>query len=253
MGGNGEELGPIAIVIPAYNEEESIARVLHDLPAGLGRASIVVDNASSDRTAEVAREAGATVVFEARRGYGSACLRGIASVAPDVEVVVFLDGDYSDHPDELPSLVRPILANRADLVIGSRVLGECEPGALLPQARVGNRLAVFLIRCLWGYAYTDLGPFRAIRKSALEQLGMRDRDFGWTVEMQIRALEEGLRICEVPVSYRRRLGRSKITGTIRGSISAGAKILYTIGKLALRSGRGGSGGGRGRTGQSPAS
>ena len=229
--------GPIAVVIPAFNEEESIACVLHDLPAELRTTTIVVDNASSDRTAQIAREAGATVVLEPRRGYGAACLRGIASVAADVGVIVFLDADYSDHPDELPSVVRPILDDEADLVIGSRMLGECEPGALLPQARFGNKLAVTLIRWIWGQTYTDLGPFRAIRKSALQQLQMRDRDFGWTVEMQIRALEEGLRVREVPVSYRRRVGRSKISGTVRGTISAGAKILYTIGKLALRSRR----------------
>lgn len=227
----------VAVVIPAFNEEEALPRVLHDIPAKHVEHVIVVDNASRDRTAEVAEAHGARVVREPQPGYGSACLRGIASLPPDVEVVVFLDADHSDHPEELPLLLEPIALGRADLVIGSRVRGRRERGALLPQARFGNWLATRLIRFFWGFRYTDLGPFRAIRRGALETIDMRDRDFGWTVEMQVRALQERLRIEEVPVSYRRRIGRSKITGTVRGTIRAGTKILWTIGRLRLAGGR----------------
>ncbi|HLU47982.1 MAG TPA: glycosyltransferase family 2 protein [Planctomycetota bacterium] len=221
----------VAVIIPAFNEEEALPRVLSDLPRAGVETVIVVDNASTDRTAEVATAHGARVVREERRGYGSACLRGIASLPKDIDVVAFLDADHSDHPEELPRVLEPILTRQADLVIGSRVRGERERGALLPQARFGNWLATRLIRLFWGQRYTDLGPFRAIRREALERIDMQDRDFGWTVEMQVRAIQEGLRIEEVPVSYRRRIGKSKITGTIRGTIRAGIKILWTIGRL----------------------
>ena len=173
----------IAVVIPACNEEEAIGKVLQDLP-DIVQQVIVVDNGSGDRTAEVARRLGACVVGEPRRGYGQACLAGMAQLdKPDI--VVFLDGDYSDYPEDMSALVRPIVADRADMVIGSRVLGEREKGALLPQARFGNWLATFLIRLLFGVTFTDLGPFRALRYSALMQLEMRDRTFGWTAEMQV--------------------------------------------------------------------
>jgi glycosyltransferase involved in cell wall biosynthesis len=215
------------VVIPALNERESLPRVLGDLPWDLLREVVVVDNGSTDGTAEAAREGGARVVIEPQRGYGRACLTGIAALDA-TDVVVFLDADYSDRPEELPAVVAPILEGRADMVIGSRVLGEREPGALLPQARFGNLLSVTLIRSLCGARYTDLGPFRAIRRGALDALQMRDEDFGWTVEMQVKAARAGLRVVEVPVRYRRRIGRSKITGTVRGTVLAGWKILVTI-------------------------
>jgi len=218
----------IGVVIPALDEESAIPLVLNDLPRDLLHEIIVVDNGSADATAERAREGGAKVVDEPRRGYGSACLRGIASLDPQVELVVFLDADHSDHAEELREVVAPILAGDADLVIGSRTLGTAARGALLPQARFGNRLACFLIRVLFGHRYTDLGPFRAIGRDALSRIGMRDPDFGWTVEMQVKALQCGLRVAEVPVSYRRREGVSKITGTVRGTVAAGTKILWTI-------------------------
>ncbi len=217
----------ISVIIPAFNEEDSIGKVLADIPQDLVIEVVVVDNGSTDRTAEVAAQAGARVVPEPQRGYGSACLRGIAEVeSPDV--VVFLDADYSDHPEEMRRLVDPILSEEADMVIGSRMLGNRESGALLPQAYFGNKLAVSLMRLFFGARHTDLGPFRAIRWTALERLRMRDRNFGWTVEMQVKAKLRGLKVMEVPVSYRKRIGVSKITGTVSGSIKAGAKILYTI-------------------------
>ncbi|MHC4846626.1 MAG: glycosyltransferase family 2 protein [Planctomycetota bacterium] len=225
----------ISVVIPALDEEASLPAVLAELPWSLLSEVIVADNGSRDRTAEVAREGGARVVTASRRGYGSACLAGIAALAP-TDVVVFLDADHSDHADELPIVVAPILSGRADLVIGSRRLGRCEAGALLPQQRWGNRLASAMIRLLFGHATTDLGPFRAIRADALAGLGMRDPDYGWTVEMQVRALQQGLRVVEVPVSYRRRIGRSKIAGTLRGTLGAGRKILGTILLLRLKHG-----------------
>jgi glycosyltransferase involved in cell wall biosynthesis len=221
----------IAVVIPALDEEQSLPRVLGDLPAGL--RVIVVDNGSTDATAAVACARGAEVVSEPRRGYGRACLAGIAALRPSPpEIVVFLDADYSDHPEELPDVVAPLLEGRADLVIGSRVLGEREPGALLPQARFGNLLACTLIRLLYRRRYTDLGPFRAIDWRALESLCMRDETFGWTVEMQVKAARRRLRVVEVPVRYRRRIGTSKITGTVSGSVRAGYKILYTLFRYA---------------------
>lgn len=232
------DLGPVTVVIPALNEAESLPRVLADLPP-VGQV-IVVDNGSTDGTGEVATRLGATVVRERRRGYGAACLRGLAEIErqaaagrPRPQVAVFLDADYSDYPERLPELVRPILAGEADLVIGSRTLGRRQPGAMPPQSLFGNWLACLLMRLLWRVRYTDLGPFRAIRYDALRWLGMADRDFGWTIEMQIKAAQRGLRVREVPVPYRRRVGRSKISGTVWGSVRAGAKILYTIAKYWL--------------------
>ena len=227
----------VDVVVPALDEERSLPKVLRDLPSGLVREVVVVDNGSSDGTAEVARSAGATVIREPRKGYGSACLAGLAHLGagprpPDV--VVFLDADYSDHPDELPRLLEPIRDEGADLVIGSRTLGRREPGALLPQARFGNAIAGCLVRLLYGVRFTDLGPFRAVRWPALDRLEMEDRDFGWTVEMQVKAARLGMTIREVPVSYRRRIGRSKISGTLAGGLRAGWKILYTIARHARR-------------------
>ena len=221
----------VCAIIPALNEEGSIGRVVRDLPRPVVAEVIVVDNGSRDATAARAAEAGATVVHEPRRGYGSACLAGIARLPPDCDVVVFLDADHSDHAEEAVDLLAPIRAGAAELVIGSRVLGKAEPGALLPQARFGNRLACFLMRILFksgGVRFTDLGPFRAITREALDRIAMEDTNFGWTVEMQVKALQFGLKVAEVPVSYRRRKGVSKITGTVSGTVRAGAKILWTI-------------------------
>ncbi|NIQ85701.1 MAG: glycosyltransferase [Acidobacteria bacterium] len=226
--------GPVDVIIPAFNEEASIGKVLRDLPGELLRHVVVADNGSTDTTARVAAAAGATVVPAARRGYGSACLAAIAHlgrVEPEPHIVVFLDADYSDHPDELPRLVEPLRSGQAELVVGSRALGERERGALVPQARFGNWLSTRLIRLLYGVRMTDLGPFRAILWSRLVELGMRDPDFGWTVEMQVKAARRGLAYREVPVSYRKRIGASKITGTLSGTLRAGWKILYTIFRL----------------------
>lgn len=231
-------LARTVVVIPARDEEASVGAVVAALPAV--REVVVVDNGSRDGTAAAARAAGATVVHEPRAGYGRACLAGLAHVARQSEppeVVAFVDADLSDYPEELACLLAPIAHGEADLVIGSRVLGQragrVERGALLPQARWGNALACALIRVRWGERFTDLGPFRAVRYDALRRLGMRDETFGWTVEMQVRAVRAGLRCAEVPVGYRCRVGRSKITGTVSGTLRAGAKILWTVGRHAL--------------------
>ena len=195
---------------------------------------IVADNGSTDGTARAAGELGARVVSEPRRGYGYACLAGIAVLPADAEIVVFMDGDYSDYPVELNDLVSAMSQHQAHLVIGSRVLGEHEKGSLTPQQRFGNWLATRLIRWLYGFSYTDLGPFRAIRAEALRQLRMQDPTYGWTVEMQIKALQHRMKVVEIPVRYRKRIGKSKVSGTISGSVKAGAIILWTIGKLVLQ-------------------
>ena len=221
-----------AVVIPVFNERDSLPLVLAAIPPLEGLEVVVVDNGSTDGTADVVKSARVglpiRVVHEPRRGYGSACLAGVAALAGrPAEILVFLDGDYSDHPEEMPRLLEALEAG-ADLVIGSRTLGRREPRALLPQARFGNALACALIRLLYGHRYTDLGPFRAIRFEAYRRLGMADRDFGWTCEMQVKALRRKLRVAEVPVSYRRRVGVSKITGTMTGTLRAGWKILGTV-------------------------
>ncbi len=228
----------VAVIIPARNEEQSIGRVVGDIPRSRISEIVVVDNGSTDRTADVARSAGATVLSESRAGYGYACLAGIAHVVPSApRVVVFLDGDYSDYPEELPLVAGPILLGEADVVIGSRTMGKRERGAMLPQAIVGNWLACTLIRLFWGYRFTDLGPFRAVRMNVLRQMRMSDPTYGWTVEMQIKAAKMKLRCVEVPVRYRKRIGSSKVTGTVGGTIKASAKILYTIGKHVLSGAR----------------
>ena len=222
----------ISIIIPAFNEESSIGLVLDALPQEIIHEIIVVNNNSTDDTARVATEHGARVVDEPQRGYGSACLRGMSELdAPDI--VVFLDGDFSDFPEEIVELVNPIEKGESDFVLGSRMILPESRMALLPQARYGNRLAVFLIKLFFNYSFTDLGPFRAIRYSSLMDIGMQDIDFGWTVEMQIKAVKNGLRIQEVPVKYRERIGVSKITGTVSGTFKAGTKIIYTIFKYLL--------------------
>lgn len=220
----------IAVIIPALNEERSIGKVIGEIPPWVDEI-VVVDNGSTDRTLEVARAAGARVLQEPERGYGAACLTGIAALQ-EPDIVVFLDGDYSDYPQEMAALVEPIIADQADLMIGSRTLGEREKGALSPPQIFGNWLACRLIRRFWKADFTDLGPFRAIRYSTLQSLNMRDRNYGWTVEMQIKAVQRGVRSREVPVRYRKRIGKSKVSGTVRGVIGAGAKILLVIFGLA---------------------
>ena len=222
----------VAVIIPALDEEPSIGKVLDDIPRWVDDV-VVVDNGSTDGTRRVAEAHGARVLREPERGYGAACLLGMAALE-EPDIVVFLDGDYSDYPEQMERLVDPIVEGRAEMVLGSRVLGSREPGALLPQARFGNWLSCSLMRLLWKHRYTDLGPFRAIKRSSLEQLGMADRNFGWTVEMQVKAVRAGLRVQERPVSYRRRIGRSKVTGTVKGVVGAGTKILYTIFRQALQ-------------------
>lgn len=229
------KLSRISVIIPVHNEESSLPYVLADLPP-VGRV-LVVDNGSSDSSAGIAIRHGASVTKEPQRGYGCACLKGIRVLSDleriqheSPEVVVFVDGDYSDYPEELICLVKPIFEGRADFVLGSRLLGKREKGAMPVQSRWGNRLACFLMWLFWGARYTDLGPFRAISWKALQQLNMQDRNFGWTVEMQVKAVIHKLRVEELPVRYRRRIGVSKISGTLSGTIKAGYKILYTIAK-----------------------
>lgn len=215
----------VSVIIPVLNEEDAIAKVINDIPKTLVQEIIVVDNGCTDNTAEIAWKQGAKVVTEMQRGYGSACLAGIAAIQ-ETDIIVFLDGDYSDDPTEMPLLLQPIHDGHVDFVIGARI--PCEKGALLPQARFGNKFATFLIRFFFGVKYTDLGPFRAIRHTQLIALNMQDKTYGWTVEMQLKAAKKGMPLCEVPVSYRKRIGTSKISGTFTGSIRAGAKILTTL-------------------------
>ena len=228
-----DPLSVIDVVIPAFNEEQAIGQVLEAIPDGLVRRVVVVDNGSTDDTAARARARGASVLSEPRRGYGQACLTGIAALE-NPDIVVFLDGDFSDYPQEMNAVVAPVAGDEADMVIGSRVLGKADKGALQPQQRFGNALATWLIRLLFGVSFTDLGPFRAIRFSSLQQLGMEDRNFGWTVEMQVKAARQGLRIVEIPVRYRRRIGISKVSGTFSGTVRAGYKILWTIFRYAWK-------------------
>ena len=230
----------IDVLIPAWNEEKALPFVLAGLPKDWVRQVIVCDNGSTDGTAEAAKKGGAIVVSQPERGYGNACLAGMrylgslpASEQPDI--VVFLDGDYSDFPEELPDLVAPILNEGKDMVIGSRRLGGMEPGAMTMPQQFGNWLAPTMIKWFFGYTFTDLGPFRAIRWDKLKDLGMRDKNFGWTVEMQVRAAKQKLKCAEIPVRYRKRAaGHSKVSGTIRGAVLAGWKIITTILRLVIR-------------------
>ena len=232
MSDSNRYIPEISVVIPAYNEEESIGLVIKSLPQKKIKEIIVVNNGSTDKTASIAKQYGARVVNEICRGYGAACLKGISEVK-DPEIVVFIDGDFSDYPEEIEILVKPIVENRADFVLGSRMIFSESRAALLPQARYGNLLAVFLIRLFFRYKFTDLGPFRAIRYQSLKEISMTDKNFGWTVEMQIKAVKHGLKIMEIPVHYRKRIGVSKITGTISGTFKAGIKIIFTIFKFLL--------------------
>jgi glycosyltransferase involved in cell wall biosynthesis len=221
----------IDVIIPAYNEEQSIGLVLDEIPKSWVRNVVVANNNSSDRTGEVAEKHGAIVVFQPEPGYGNACLKAMdfitqQEVKPDI--IVFLDGDHSDYPEELPDVLAPILDGNADMVIGSRALGKSERGSLTPQQVFGNWLATRMLRLFYGVKFTDLGPFRAIRYENLLQLNMVDRNYGWTVEMQIKAAKQKLRSVEVPVDYRVRIGESKVSGTIKGTIGAGYKIILTL-------------------------
>lgn len=239
------EKHPVRILIPALNEEQSIQLVLKDLFSLLKsthksysiKEIIVVDNNSIDKTSEVAKKMGATVLTETRKGYGSACLKGleyIFSSGNNNEIIVFLDADYSDDPLELEKIIEPILNDKADLVIGSRTLGVKEKGSMTFAQTAGNALAALLIRIFYHYEFTDLGPFRAIRKTTLASLNMKDKNFGWTVEMQIKAAKAKIRCFEVPVTYKRRIGKSKISGTVKGTILAGSKILWLLFKSLVK-------------------
>jgi len=223
----------VSVVIPALNEEEPIADVVRGcLATGIPREVIVVDNGSTDRTAERAREAGAGVV-EAPRGYGNACAAGVAAVSPQSEIVVFLDGDGSDCPEFMDQLVGPIIAGTHDFVIGSRTRGEREPGSMNTQQVFAGYLAGWLIRPLYGVKYTDMCPFRAIRRDALTKLGMKEQTYGWNLEMQMRAPHAGLRVLEIPVNHRCRTGgESKVSGTLRGTFVAGTRIIATLIRVA---------------------
>ncbi len=221
----------IEVVIPALNEERAIDKVIQDIPAFVDHI-IVGDNGSLDQTVQKARGAGATVIVEQERGYGAACLKALALSDPNA-IIVFLDGDYSDYPQEMATLVDPIIAGDAQMVIGSRVAGKAQSGALTPPQIFGNALACWLIKLIWGMQFSDLGPFRAIDGKALGALDMQDRNYGWTVEMQIKAAHAKLPSMEVPVSYRNRIGISKVSGTIKGSILAGTKILGLIARYSL--------------------
>ncbi len=218
--------------MPARNEALALGQVLTEIPRDLVREIVVVDNGSTDQTAQIARQHGACVVSEPAAGYGRACLAGMVALDPSIDVIAFMDADHSDDPTELAALLAPIARQEADLVIGSRV-HHALPGSLTLQQRFGNRLACALIRIFFGHRYTDLGPSRAIRREAHIRLCMVDQAFGWTVEMQAKAIVQRLRIVEVPVHYRRRIGRSKISGTIRGTVCAGYAILSTILRIAL--------------------
>lgn len=221
----------VDVIIPAYNEENSVAKVIAKIPKTFVREIIVVNNNSSDATSQMAKEAGATVLFEKQQGYGFACLKGIdycrtKEVRPDI--VVFLDADYSDYPEQMTDIVRPILEKGYDMVLGSRLQGDREKGAMLTHQILGTWLSTFLMKIFYGAKYTDLGPFRAIKFSNLLELDMRDKTYGWTIEMQIKAAKQNLKTCEVPVSYRKRIGASKVSGTIKGTVFAGYRIIATI-------------------------
>lgn len=227
----------IGVIIPAFNEEQAVGLVVAEIPKHIVAEIVVVDNNSTDNTSAVAAAAGATVLSEKRQGYGWACMKAIeyfrTSTQPP-DIVVFLDADHSDYPEEMPDVLRPILEDGCDLVIGSRALGQRERGSLTPQQIFGNWLATTLVRWLYGGRFTDLGPFRAIRFKPLLAMDMREMTYGWTVEMQVKAAKMGLKCAEVPVNYRRRIGYSKVSGTVRGTIGAGYKILATIFRLLVK-------------------
>ena len=232
------DLKPIIdVVIPAFNEQESIAYILKDMPMDWVREVVVVNNNSTDDTVKRASAGGAIVLDEPRQGYGYACLKGIDFLQKKTsppDIIVFMDADYSDHPEELPLVVAPIIEDNMDMVIGSRALGKREKKSMMPQQIFGNWLATTLIRWFYGAKFTDLGPFRALKFNRLLELNMQDKTYGWTVEMQVKAARKKYRFTEVPVNYRERIGVSKVTGTIKGTILAGYKIIFTIFKYALK-------------------
>lgn len=224
-------LPDIRVIIPAFNEQNAVGLVIEEIPKGLVTEVVVVDNGSTDHTYQKATSMGATAIKEPIKGYGRACLAGMAHLSKNdkkPDIVVFLDGDHSDYPTQMSDLVAPILKDEADLVIGSRALGKKEKGSMTIQQRFGNALATYLIRLFYGVSFTDLGPFRAIRYTSLLDIEMRDKTYGWTVEMQVKAAKKRMRIAEVAVDYRRRVGISKVSGTIRGTFGAGYKIIRTI-------------------------
>ena len=232
----------VYVIIPAINEENSIGLVINDIPKELVTEIVVIDNGSTDNTIEVAKNASAKVLVESEKGYGAACLKGLEYVYSrnlnEDDIIVFLDGDYSDYPEEMNEIISPIIENDMDVVIGSRILGmkfgKTEKNSLLPQAVFGNWLSTKIIKIIWNYSFTDLGPFRAVKYSALKKMNMKDRNYGWTVELQIKAAKYKLKCVEVPVSYRVRIGESKVTGTLNGSVKAGLKILWTIFVLTFK-------------------
>lgn len=229
----------VDVIIPALNEEASIGLVIQHLPTGLVRNVYVVDNGSTDQTASVAKSLGAKVLFEKERGYGAACLKALAFIAQDSpeappQLVAFIDGDYSDVPEELQILVDTLQTRQLDMVLGSRVLGQREMGSLTFLQRFGNALATTLIKWFYNYHYTDLGPFRVIRYDVLKKLQMADRNYGWTVEMQVKLAKHQFRFAEVPVQYKKRIGISKVSGTFRGVLGAGSKILFIIFKTYVK-------------------
>jgi len=224
----------IDVIIPAFNEENGVELVIGEIPKNIVREIVVCNNASTDKTARNAMQAGATVVEQNAMGYGNACLAGIDYLRKKEEqpdIVVFIDADYSDYPAEIPSVIAPISEEGYDLVIGSRALGNKESGSMTPQQLIGNWLATALIKMIYKYEFTDLGPFRAVRWDALIEMDMKDKTYGWTVEMQVKAAKLGMKCTEVPVNYRRRIGKSKVSGTVKGTVMAGQKILWTIFKL----------------------
>ena len=221
----------IVVLIPAYNEENSVARVIEDIPKNIVDKVVVINNNSNDNTVINAKKAGAIVLNELRQGYGYACLKGLQYLSEQItkpDIVVFLDADYSDFPEEIPALIKPIIENDFDMVIGSRALGKREKNSMTPPQIFGNWLATFLLKILYKVKYTDLGPFRAIKYNKLVALQMEDTTYGWTVEMQVKASKQKYKVCEIPVKYRKRIGHSKISGTIKGTFLAGYKIITTI-------------------------
>lgn len=221
----------IVVIIPAFNEENSVENVLREIPKELVSEVIVVNNNSNDKTKINAQNGGATVLDERRQGYGYACLKGIEYVKEKIskpDIIVFIDADYSDYPEEMKDLIKPIIEQDYDMVIGSRALGKRERGSMTPQQVFGNKLATSLMKFLYGVKYTDLGPFRAIKFDKLLELEMEDTTYGWTVEMQLKAAKKKMKVTEVPVNYRKRIGFSKISGTIKGTLMAGYKIITTL-------------------------